>query len=229
MKRVCLITVSLTFVFTAFYSCLNLYEHEVRDREKMVEMTIHPETGYEKVFSVPLWTDILVYSDSDENQKQILFSSIEGFDFEEYERGYEYTFKAKKVWMSNPPMDGSNIKYIFVGPLEKKKAVVENSEENMELWVASETVKYVPSYPVEYENERYRRIYDALFCSATKTNVGWTNSYVLKEIEGFDFESGYEYILNVKKITQANPYSLRFVLIDIKEKQKAAMPEWLKR
>ena len=141
-------------------------------------------------------------------------SITEGFDFE-FERGYEYTFKAKKVWMSNPPVDGSSIKYKFIGPLEKKKIVVENSEGNIELLVVSETVKYVPSFPIEYENE-IPVIYDALFCGNTKTNIGtdWANLYVLKEIEGFDFESGYEYILNVKKITQANPYSLRFVLID---------------
>ena len=73
-------------------------------------------------------------------------------------------------------------------------------------------------------------VYDALFCGDTKTNIGMNGAiwYVLKEIEGFEFESGYEYILNVKKITHANPYSLRFVLIDIKDKQKADMPAWLK-
>ena len=150
------------------------------------------------------------------------------FDFE-YERGYEYTFKAKKVWMSNPPMDVSSIKYVFVGPLEKKKVIVENNEENIELLVVSETVKYVPNYPIEYEDE-IPVVYDALFCGDTKTNIGMNGAiwYVLKEIEGFEFESGYEYILNVKKITHSNPYSLRFVLIDIKDKQKADMPEWLK-
>ena len=39
-------------------------------------------------------------------------------------------------------------------------------------------------------------------------------------IEGFDFESDYEYILSVKKITQADPYLLRYVLLDIKNKHK---------
>jgi len=227
MKRVVLFTVSLFFVYTAFFSCLN--ENEDKDKVKMVEMTIYPETGYAKPVLSSVWSDCLVYMESDDKQEQTLTSTItEGFDFE-YERGYEYTFKAEKVWMSNPPMDVSSIKYIFVGPLEKKKVIVENNEENIELLVVAETVKYVPNYPIEYEGER-PVVYDALFCGDTKTNIGMNGAicYVLKEIEGFEFESGYEYILNVKKITQANPYSLRFVLIDIKDKQKADMPEWLK-
>ena len=227
MKRVVLFTVSLLFVFTAFYSCLN--ENEDKDKVKMVEMKIYPETGYTKPILSSVWSDCLVYMESDDKQEQTLTSTItEGFDFE-YERGYEYTFKAKKVWMSNPPMDVSSIKYIFVGPLEKKKVIVENNEENVELLVVSETVKYVPNYPIEYENE-IPVVYDALFCGDTRTNIGMNGAiwYVLKEIEGFDFESGYEYILNVRKITHANPYSFRFVLIDIKDKRKADMPEWLK-
>jgi len=225
MKRVVLFTVCLFFVFTAFYSCSN----EDEDKVKMVEMTIYPETGYARPNESPFWSDCLVYFESDDKQKKTLTSTItEGFDFE-YERGYEYTFKAKKVWMGNPPMDVSSIKYVFVGPLEKKKAIVKDNEENIELLVVSETVKYGPNYPVEYEDER-PVVYDALFCGDTKTNIGMNGAiwYVLKEIEGFEFESGYEYILNVKKITHANPYSLRFVLIDIKDKQKADMPAWLK-
>ena len=216
----------LTLLCLNFSGCL----HEGEDKVKMVEMTIYPETGYVRPILSPVWTDCLVYMESDEKQKQTLTSAItEGFDFE-YERGYEYKFKAKKVWMSNPPQDVSSIKYVFAGSLEKKKIIVENNEENIELLVVSETVKYVPNYyPIEYENG-IPVVYDALFCSDTKTNIGMNGAiwYVLKEIEGFEFERGYEYILNVKKITHANPYSLRFVLIDVKDKQKADAPEWLK-
>ena len=217
----------LTLLCLNFFSCLN--EHEDKDKVKIVEMTIYPETGYGRGILSNIWTDVLVFSESDDNQKQTLLNIIaEGFDFD-YEKGYEYTFKAKKVWMSNPPMDVSSIKYVFAGPLEKKKVIVENNEENIELLVVSETVKYVPNYPVEYE-DGIPVVYDALFCSDTKTSIGMNGAiwYVLKEIEGFEFENGYEYILNVKKITHANPYSLRFVLIDIKDKQKADMPERLK-
>ena len=219
MKRVVLFTVSLFFVFTAFFSCSNENENEDEDNVKMVEMTIYPETGYTSPILSFVWTDCLYYMDSDDKQIRPLISTFtEGFDFE-YERGYEYTFMAKKEWMSNPPEDVYPIKYIFVGPLEKKKVIVENDEENIELFVGSETIKYLPIYPKEFE-DGIPVVYDGLYCIDTKTNI----EMILKEIEGFEFESGYEYILNVKKITYTNPFSLRFVLIDIKNKQKTDIP-----
>jgi hypothetical protein len=189
-----------------------------RDKVKMVTMTIYPETGCGMPILSPYWIDALIYSESDDKQKQMLLSTMtEGFDFK-YEKGYEYTFKAMKVWMSNPPMDVSSIKYIFVGPLIKKKIIVENSEEEIELLVYSETVQYVPCFPNEYDEYGNIKIYDALLVKETNSPHYWTA--VLKEIEGFDFESGYEYILNVKRMTQANPYLLRYILLDTKDKQK---------
>ena len=216
MKKVYLLLCLLLLIMN-FWSCTN-DEDKVKDedRVKMVEMTIYPETGYTQPVLRPVWIDVLVYSESDDIQIRALSNTItEGFDFE-YERGYQYTFKAQKVWMNNPPMDVSSIKYIFAGSLEKQRVIVENSEVNMELFVSSETVEYIPNFPIENDNEGKPKIYDALFCLETNTN----NWYVLKEIEGFDFESGHEYILSVKKITHANPFSLQFVLIDIKDKQK---------
>lgn len=181
----------------------------------IVEMTIYSETGYGIRISDDIWTDALVFSESDDKQKQILSGIItEGFDFE-YEKGYNYTFKAKKVWMREPPQDVSSIKYIFIGPLSKKKSITKDSQETIELFVSSKTVKFTPSYPHEYENGE-PKIYDALLVTETGTN----NYLALKEIEGFNFESDYEYTLSVKKETKAEPYSIRYILLNIKTKQK---------
>jgi len=212
MKRIFLF-LFLTFLCAILFSCFD--GHEGKDKVKIVEMTIYPETGYGIVFLSDIWTDVLVFSDSDDNQTQILSYTItEGFDFD-YERGYEYTFKANKVWMNNPPMDVSSIKYQFVGPLTKKKVIIENSEETIELFVSSETVRYARNYPPEYENER-PKIYDALRVKDTNTD-NWS---ILKEIEGFNYESGYEYTLSVKKVIQAEPYLVQYVLLDTKDKRK---------
>ena len=181
-------------------------------------MTIYAETGYGKPILGAFWTDALVYSESDNNQRAMLMSTIlEGFDFE-YERGYEYTFMAEKVWMDNPPMDVSSIKYVYIGPLTKKKIITENSEDEIELFVSSETVEYAPRFPREYDEYGDYKIYDALLVQEINCNNYCTAA--LKEIEGFDFEKGYEYTLSVKKITQADPYLLRYILLDIKDKQK---------
>ena len=200
--------------------CMSIFgcfkEQKDKDRVKLVDMTIYPETRQNGpgVLGGDTWYDVLVFSESDDNEKRGLGSIIEGFDFD-YERGYEYTFKANKVWMSNPPMDGSSIKYIFAGSFTKNKVITENREEEIELYVSSELVKYCPMFPIEYENGIPQR-YDALCCKDTKNN----RIYVLKEIEEFNYESGYEYTLSVKKMIQAQPYLERYVLLDTKDKQK---------
>ena len=211
MKRLVLMSIPAMLMLIGFFSC----DKSTGDKVKIVNMTIYPETWPGRSFLSEAWYDALVFSESDDNQKQTLSNTIiEGLDFD-YERGYEYTFKANKVWMSNPPMDVSSIKYIFVGSLTKKRVIIENSEEEIELFVSSELVKYFPMFPIEYVNE-IPQDYDALFCVDKNTN----RNYVLKEIEGFNYERGYEYTLSVKKIIQAQPYLERYVLLNIKDKHE---------
>lgn len=198
---------------TFFGSCNN----EEVDREKIVEMTVYPETGYGASVLSDVVTEPIQFSDNDENRKQLMTDIItEGFDFD-YERGYEYRLKVKKVWMQNPPQDVSAVKYIFIEQLSKKKVITEDSEKEIELFVSSQTVKFTPKYPNEYENVggvETLKIYDAL---AVKEKYV-SNWMVLKKIEGFDYVKGYEYVINVKKITQADPYSVRYVLLNILSK-----------
>jgi hypothetical protein len=196
-----------------FFGC----SKEEGDREKIVEITIYAETGYGASVMSNLLTQPLLFSDSEDNQKQMLVDIItEGFDFD-YERGYEYTFKAKKVWMKDPPQDVSSVKYIFIGLLSKKKVITEDSEKNITLFVAPETVKFTPKYPNEYEEVaggQMLKVYDALHVKEKGTN----NWMALIGIEGFDYETGYEYMLNVKRITRAEPYAVSYVLLDILSK-----------
>lgn len=193
-----------------FFACSD----NEQDKEKVVEMTIYPETGYGSSVLSDIYTETLVFSESDDNRKRTLTDIVvEGFDFE-YERGYEYTFKARKVWMNNPPQDVSAIKYIFVGPLSKKKTITQDSQIELELIVSSKTTRFIPNYPRGYENEQ-PKIYDALLAN----EVGTNNLIVLREIDGFSFEEGYEHVLSVKKETKAEPYSVRYILLEIKEKR----------
>ena len=186
------------------------------DRVKIVEMTIYPETGYGVSVMSDIWIQPLIFSDSDENQRRLLIDIItEGFDFD-YQRGYEYKFKAKKIWMQEPPQDVSSIKYEFVKLISKKKVITKDCEENIELFVSSEKVKFMPEYPNEFEDEETGKpqIYNAL-----KVKVSDSDKWmVLTEIEGFDFEAGYEYQLRVRKVTQAEPYNVKYVLLEMLSK-----------
>jgi hypothetical protein len=204
--------IGVVVIGSFFTCCLNDTE---QDREKDVVVTIYPETGYGAGVMSDIWTQPLVFSDNDDNQKHLLMNIIfEGLNIN-YERGYQYTFTATKVWMHTPPQDVSYIKFVCSGPVSKEKVITKDSEENIELYVYPKAIKYTPAYPVEYEGTGSSpKIYNALLGRVTGTN----DFMALVKIEGFDFEEGYEYELNVKKITYADPYSVKYVLVNIKSK-----------
>jgi len=209
MKKLTLfVRVIILSVF--FASCTK----EEADREKIVEMTLYPETGYGASVLSNVLTEPILFSDNDGSQKQMLTDIItEGFDFN-YERGYEYTLKVKKVWMQNPPQDVSSVKYVFLELLNKIKVITKDSVRNIQLFVSSQTVKFTPKYPSEYEKVagvETLKIYDALHVKENGTD----NWMVLTMIDGFEYKKSFEYVLNVKKTTQADPYLIKYVLIDI--------------
>lgn len=209
-----LVFFSALVVFCLFLtSCL---DDENEDKEEIIEMTIYPETGYGAgVMNSYLLTQPLMFSEGNDSRKQMLVDIItEGFDFD-YERGYKFTLKVKKVWMHEPPQDVSSIKYVFIKLLSKEKVVTEDSETNIELFVSSKTIKFTPKYPSEYVEDGSPKIYDALRAKETGSDDTWM---ALTEIEGFDYEEGYEYVLNVKKVIQADPYSVKYVLLNILSK-----------
>lgn len=86
----------------------------------------------------------------------------------------------------------------------------------MTLFVSSETVRYSPLYPLEYNEDGFPKIYDALFAK----KEGSTSWMGIIEIEGFTYEEGYEYSLKVKEVIEADPYSKRYALIEILSKEE---------
>lgn len=211
MKPLSLFLVFIAYILI-FTSCVN---EEENDKEKIVEVTIYPETGYGTSVLSDVWSQPLIFSDNDDNQRRILVDIIfENLNLN-YERGYKYTINAKKVWMRNPPQDVSSIKYIYLELLSKEKVIIEDSEESIDLFVSSRTVKFTPKYPNEYEGDGYTpRIYNALLTKEVDSNH-WV---AIIEIDEFNFEEGFEYILSVKRIIQANPYMIRYQLLDVKSK-----------
>ncbi|SDR65241.1 DUF4377 domain-containing protein [Christiangramia echinicola] len=57
------------------------------------------------------------------NNWNFFYDEIEGFD---YELGYIYTIKARKINIENPPADGSSLKYVLVSVSTKER--VQDSE-----------------------------------------------------------------------------------------------------
>ena len=216
MKKLNLILVAI-IVSMFFFSC----EKSEKDKVKNVELTIHPETKFSRSELSDTWSDALVISDNEDKEQRALSATItEGLDYNDYERGYEYKYKVKKVWMQNPPQDVSSIKYIFLELLSKKKVITENSEKDIQLYVLPQRAEYTPRFLKDgVEDEPQRN--DAMLAE-NMSNKEWM---ALIDIEGFDFEAGYEYVINVKEITIAEPYSKSYSLVNVVSKE-VSEKEW---
>lgn len=217
MKKLNLILVSI-FVSLFLFGC----EKTEKDKVKTVELTIHPETKISRSELSNTWSDALVISDSHNQEQRALYATItEGLDYNnDFERGYEYKYKVEKVWMQDPPQDVSSIKYRFLKLLSKKKVITENSEKNIQLYVLPQKVEYTPRFfKDDIAGVPQRK---SAMLAKNMSNEEWI---ALFGIEGFDFEAGYEYVVNVKELTIAEPYSKSYSLVDVVSKE-ASEKEW---
>ncbi|WP_172914556.1 hypothetical protein [Capnocytophaga canis] len=204
-------------VFLLNFVWVGCLKNEAEDVETIVELTIYPQTQSGKHVLSDIWTEAIVYSDNEDNRKQDAFHTIiEGKDKLSYERGFQYTFKAKKTWMKkNPPQDVIPIKYELLELLKKEKIITQDTSEEIELAVNPQKVKFYKSYPIELDANGKPVLYDALFCLDNQTK----KPVILQEIKNFEFETGYHYLLKVNKLTKATPFSVSYELIEIKSKK----------
>ncbi|MFV0507148.1 MAG: DUF4377 domain-containing protein [Bacteroidales bacterium] len=105
----------------------------------------------------------------------------------------------------------SNVKYHIEKLLSKEQVITSNNKEKLTLIVASETIKFVPEYRYDMESQ----IYDVLCVKIS----GLENKMSIISIEIFDYEPGYEYTIRVNKITQAEPYNIKYSLLKIVSKE----------
>lgn len=172
--------------------------------EITVEMTIYPETGYGGyAFSQDVYGEFLIFSESDDQEKRLLTNGGNFSDNFDYEKGYEYKLEAKKIFLKNPPQDGSSIVFEYIKTISKEKVITQNSETQIEMEVGPTKVGFI--------SRSEDGIQQALF---VKKN-GDDNGRPLLLIEGFNYEEGYNYKLNVKKTIQAEPYAVKYSLLDI--------------
>ena len=60
----------------------------------------------------------MLVKEGDAQNWTLFYSNIDGFDYEE---GYEYVLKVKKLNVENPPADRSSIKYTLIKVVSKTK------------------------------------------------------------------------------------------------------------
>lgn len=203
------------FIILLMIGCMG----EEKDREKIVEMILYAEPADGGSILSNIWSPQIVFSDSDnDHQKQALTDIIvDGLDFDKYQPGHEYHLKARKIWMQNPPLHVLPVKYQVLEFLSKEKVITQDFEETITLKVSPEKVQFMPRFPYLYDEEGgLPVVIEALRTQDPET----LQSHIIPEIEGFDFEPGYEYLLEVRKITRADPYSLLWELSNIFSKTK---------
>ncbi len=197
---------------------LNSCAKDDNENEKDVIVTIYEETGFGASVMSTVLTEPLMFSDTDNNEVRILMDIItEGLNlYNDYERGYRYKYRARKIWMDPPPMDVSNIKYDILDLVSKEKIITQERVVDLTLDVSSSTIKFSPRFPYVYEDDGSLKVYDALYVNIEGTNE-WRG---IIEIEGFEFEEGYEYKLKVQETIKVDPYSRSYSLVEVISKEK---------
>lgn len=187
-------------------SCSN---DDDKDVHKNIEMTIYSETGYDGyILSDNIYGEFLLFSEGNSNNQNVLTSVGVSFNDFEYQKGYEYKIKARKTTLANPPQDGSSVIYDYLETVSKEKVVIENSEQNIEMEVGSKKVGFIA--------RSQNGLQEALFVKENEEQ----NSKPLVTIENFDYEEGNKYKLKVKKSIQAEPYAVKYTLIEVLSKEK---------
>jgi hypothetical protein len=142
---------------------------------------------------------------SDPNAEyEFFYSQIEGFEFEE---GFEYELEVQVDPVANPPADASSLEYTLLRILNKQP--VAREPEVVTMYVGPELVDCVGAGPMK--------------CMQVKTDPDAEYLDFYDQIEGFDYEEGYEYELIVQVDPRENPpadaSSLQYTLIEQVDKQ----------
>lgn len=137
---------------------------------------------------------------------QLWYSPIEGF---QYEEGFLYDLLIEEQTVENPPAGGSSIKWVLKEELGKTP-------------VTTRTLIVGPEQ-VDCEGEGPQ------LCYLVKENPEDDWQYFYSEIDGFQFEQGYDYVLQVAEIPVENPpagaSSIQYLLVEVESKKPAEKEE----
>ncbi len=150
-----------------------------------------------------------------ENQKdwENLYGGIEGFNYEE---GNEYVLEVKEEKIDNPPADAPAMKYVLVKEISKTAKVSEGLPQKAE--VAATFQLTIASQQADCTGVAPQK------CLLIKKDGQKDWEFWYSGIEGFKYEEGNEYVLEVKEEKVDNPpadaSSLKYVLVKEISKQK---------
>jgi len=139
----------------------------------------------------------------------LFYSQIEGFEFEE---GYEYKLVVKEEQVADPPPGGSSLKWSLVWAESKEPVPIAGDAVEKTIYVGPELVDCTGAAPQK--------------CMLVKENPEDDYTLFYDQIEGFNYEEGYEYELVIKEEQVEDPpadaSSIKWTLVSIESKQPVA-------
>lgn len=171
----------------------------------------------------------LQVKENPEDEYTLFYDTIEGFNFEE---GYEYELRVREETVENPPADASSVKWTLVEevsktPVETPRTGAEGEQtdttanapviaagdggEIKTLYVGPEMAECVGVAPQ--------------MCLLVRENPEDEYTFFYDNIEGFEYEEGFNYTLQVRVEQVENPpadaSSLKYTLVEVVEKTPA--------
>jgi heat shock protein HslJ len=183
-----------------------------------------------KMFVGPLLVDCegegpqkcMLVKENPEDDYTLFYDQIEGFN---YEAGFEYELEVEVEQVADPPAGGSSLKWSLIRILNKQPVPIASEGELKTIYVGPELVDCVGVAPQK--------------CMLVKENPEDDYTLFYDQIEGFDYEEGYEYELVILEEQVEDPpadaSSIKWTLVSVESKQPAGDssavqlegPEWV--
>ena len=148
----------------------------------------------------------MLVKENPQDEYQLFYDQIEGFDYEE---GFEYELEVDVEQIENPPAGGSSVNWTLVRILNKQSVPVAAEGEIKTIYVGPEMVDCEGVAPQK--------------CMQVKENPADEYTLFYDQIEGFEYEAGYEYELLVQQEEVENPpadaSSIRWILVSVESKE----------
>ena len=198
----------LTMVGVLLSACASTTGTEISDQVSQ------PESVEKTIYVGPLLVDCqgegpqkcMLVKENPGDDYALFYDQIEGFEFED---GYEYKLVIKEDQVENPPAGGSSLKWSLVRVESKEPVPIAADAVEKTIYIGPELVDCTGVAPQK--------------CMLVKENPEDDYTLFYDQIEGFDYEEGYEYKLVIKEEQVEDPpadaSSTKWTLVSVESKE----------